>query len=116
LIRAFSNVSPPFIYFADRTNLDSMRLAPVIVFDGTFAENPREIYHIDYEIDGETRTTAGQTYTMHAVFSDLPTRKTSFLCGKLFINIYYTSFQVSHFFLISRKNGTSDCFEKFAKH
>lgn len=82
LIRTYSMVNPPFMFLADRTNLETIRSADFLMFDGTFAYCPREFYNIDYEINGETKTTSGQTYTMHAVFSDLPERQTNLLCGK----------------------------------
>lgn len=70
------------MYFADRTNLESMHSASILMFDGTFDYCPQEYYNIDYEVDNGIKTTHGQTYTMHAVFSNLPERQTSFLCGK----------------------------------
>jgi hypothetical protein len=75
------------MYLADRTNLESLRSADVLMFDGTFDYCPSEFYRVDYEIDGDARTTSGQTYTMHAVYSGLPERQSSFLCGKY--NLYF---------------------------
>lgn len=69
------------MYLADRSNLATLYNSEMLMLDGTFAYCPREFYRVDYEINGDIRTTSGQTYTMHAVFSNLPNRQSSFLCG-----------------------------------
>jgi hypothetical protein len=60
----------PLVLLADRTNLQSIIHAPILMFDGTFGYRPAEF---------------AQTYTMHAVFPDLPDNQSSFLCGKRFV-------------------------------
>jgi hypothetical protein len=59
----------PLVFLADHTNIASIYYAPVLVFDGTFKYHPREF------------GANGQTYTMHAVYPDLPDRQSTFLCG-----------------------------------
>jgi hypothetical protein len=51
------------------------------MFDGTFEYCPKEFYDASFEVNGETYTTSGQTYTMHAVYSNLPGQQSSFVCG-----------------------------------
>lgn len=83
------------MFLADRTNLEAIRAAPILMFDGTFAYCPREFYRTDYTITtnvgDEVRTTSGQVYTMHAVFTNLPNFQTSVLSGKAFA--YFLNFK-----------------------
>jgi hypothetical protein len=76
------------MFLSDRTNLQAIHSAPMLMFDGTFAYCPKEFYRRDYmfvnsEGDEEVRTTHGQVYTMHCVFNSLPKRQSSFLCGRI---------------------------------
>lgn len=73
------------MYIADGTNLEALYSADVLMFDGTFDYCPKEFYRVDYEIDDEIRTTSGQVYTMHAVYTSLPERQSNFLCGRFLI-------------------------------
>jgi len=70
----FFNDSPdldpqPLVLLADKTNLLSIYHAPILVCDGTYAFRPQGFDN-------------GQTYTIHAVFPNLPDKQSSFLCGK----------------------------------
>jgi hypothetical protein len=91
------------MFLADRTNLESIHTAEFLIFDGTFAYCPREFYQVAYEVDGEVRTTSGQTYTMHSVFSDLPERRSNLLCGK-FLNYLLLWIVFRNRFLASQVN------------
>jgi hypothetical protein len=91
----FFAYSAPFMFLSDHINLQSIFIVELLMFDGTFAYYPHEFYQVDYEVDEESRTTSGQTYTMHAVFSDLPERQSNFLCGK---------FHMSTLFNVDRRN------------
>lgn len=86
MLRAYSAESPPFMFLADRTNLEAIHAAPVLMMDGTFAYCPQEFYKQEYTVatstGDEIRTTSGQVYTIHSTFSDLPTRQSNFLSGK----------------------------------
>jgi len=73
------------MFLADRTNIQAIHDASVLMFDGTFEYCPKEFYREHYEsINAGIKRTSGQVYTMHAVYSDLPERQSSFLSGKLF--------------------------------
>lgn len=83
LLRCYSNSSPPLMFLADRINLQAIHSAETLMFDGTFAYCPTEFYREHYQDEqGEIKTMHGQVYTMHAVYSDLPARQSSFLSGK----------------------------------
>lgn len=69
------------MFLADRVNLQAIHDAPVLVMDGTFDYRPQ---HFD------------QTYTLHAVFSNLPNRQSSFLAGNMErLQIFITSLGIA---------------------
>lgn len=85
LLRAYRSENPPFMVLFDEINLETLRNAPVIICDATFEYCPSECYDATFEVDGEKFSMSGQTYTIHAVYSDLPNFQTSFLCGRFSI-------------------------------
>lgn len=81
LLRAYNSLVPPYMFLADRTNLESIRDAQFLMFDGTFKYCPEEFYRKYYEVNGQQMQMSGQVYTMHSVYSNLPTQQSSFLSG-----------------------------------
>jgi hypothetical protein len=74
----------------DDFNLEALRSAPVIMCDGTFEYCPHEFYDATFEFNGEKFAMSGQTYTVHAVFSDLPDFQSSFLSGRHCFTIQFS--------------------------
>jgi hypothetical protein len=84
----------PLVLLADRTNLESIYYAPILVCDGTFNFRPRGF-------------DKGQTYTIHAVYPVLPERQGAFLCGKLLpMMLLYSVVTLAIAFLPDKKQVT----------
>lgn len=118
LLRAYSQVQPPFMYLADQINLESLHAAPILMADGTFAYNPKETYRVEYKVGDETMRTSGQTYTLHAVYPDLPDRQGSYLCGEIYTSLLPLCFNFQELLscLTRLRRHTFNCSRKSAKH
>jgi len=77
------------MFLADRTNLQAIHDSPVLMLDGTFTYCPKEFYREEYQTaNKEVKTMHGQVYTMHAVYSSLPTHQSSFVSGNLLAKFF----------------------------
>jgi hypothetical protein len=67
VVRYYSADEPAFVLLCDRENLKALQKATIWIMDGTYKYCPQGFK---------------QTYTIHAVFTELPDRLSSFLAGK----------------------------------
>lgn len=74
IVQYYRDYTPALVFLADRTNLRAIYEAKTLVIDGTFNFRPNGF---------------AQTYTIHAVFSEMPNRQSSFLSGKFKFNLKF---------------------------